>query len=58
MNQEEETRQIELEKEINKTFQKLYDDLNASDRIEAEEALGHLSVAKAIWEQDAGSFSE
>jgi len=58
MTQEEEARQIEIENNIDKMFQQLYDSLNVSDRIEAEEVLGHVAEAKAIWEQDTGSFAD
>jgi len=55
MDQEEEIRQMGIEKAINKAFDVLYTVLQLSDRIEAEESLGMVAEAKAVWENDAGS---
>ena len=56
MDQEQEHKQMQIETEIGKTFKKLYDLLLASDKIEAEEALGCVAEGKARWEADKGSF--
>ena len=57
MDQAEETRQMEIEKDIGKNFDDIYKALQTSDNIKAEEVLGHIAVAKAIWEDDEGSFA-
>jgi len=51
MDQENEYKQMTIEEEISKTFQNLYDLLQVSDRVEAEEALGHIAQAKEIWDK-------
>ena len=56
IDQEDERRQLEIEVKITKEFQVLYNLLLASDLPEAEEALGHVAEAKAIWEKDTGSI--
>ena len=56
--QQNEHYQIELESEISKTFNKLYTLLESSDKIEADESMGHVAEGKAIWENDTGSVEE
>ena len=50
MTQEDEIRQIEIENEIVTLLDKLYVVLMKSDRIEAEEQLGHIAQFKEFWE--------
>jgi len=56
--QEEEIKQIETEGEILTHLNKLYELLQVSDRIEAEEMLGHVAEFKAELEGDKGSSDQ
>lgn len=56
INQENEYRQIELEQEITDYLNGLYALLQSSDRVEADEVLGLVAHAKAVWENDLASF--
>ena len=54
IDQEEEHRQMALERKIQKHLDELYQLLRSSDRIEAEAALGFVAQAKAAWEDGDG----
>jgi len=54
IDQEEEYRQMALERDIQKHLDELYQLLRSSDRIEAEATLGFLAQAQAAWEDGDG----
>ena len=56
IDQENEYRHMHLEAQITRKLTELYGLLSQSDRIEAEDALGHIANAQAIWLNDDGSF--
>lgn len=43
---------------ITEKLQELYDLLSDSNELVAEEVLGLIAEAKALWEGDTGSFAE
>jgi len=55
IDQEDEIKQINIENKISMALNDLYELLQASDRIEAEELLGKIAEAKAEWEGDYAS---
>lgn len=43
---------------ITELLQRLYDLLEKTDTMKAEETLGFIAQAKAIWEEDASSVDD
>jgi hypothetical protein len=58
IDQQNEYLQAKIERAIYNKLNELYGLLLESDRLEASEVLGIVAEAKAVWENDTGSFGE